>query len=248
MRHLKIILALCFCTALAAGTFAQSRAVGTFKKIIISPYIQVTYVQGDKESVTINSTIVDSNKLHIEVQDGTLRIYLEGAKDVPHNQHENNGNGNTQSYPLYPNHAVIATVTYKTLEVLSVRGEETHLLQSPITTEDFTLRVYGDSKIIFTEVHIGEMNTTMYGESTLDIKSGSVNLQHYTCYGEGKVNATAVTGKESKITAYGEAELNLNVSDRIKIIAFGEAKLRYMGNPAISKGLHIGALDVKKID
>lgn len=244
MRHLKIILAACVFIVLSITASAQSRTVAPFKKIIISPYIQVTYVQGDKEGVTINSSIVDSNKLHIEVQDGTLRVYLEGAKDVPHNQHENNGN----SHPLYPDHAVVATVTYKTLQALSIRGEETHLLQSPVNAEEFTLRIYGESKVIFTEAHIDEMNTTMYGESALDIKSGSVNAQYYTCYGEGKVNTTAITGKESKITAYGEAELDLNVSDHIKIIAFGEAKVRYMGNPSIAKGLHIGALDVKKID
>lgn len=229
-------------------TYAQYGPVDHFKKIIVSPYIQVTFVQGERESVTVNSIIVDSSKLHVEVQDGTLRLYLDGAKDVPHNQHDYSNDGNRHSYPLYPNHSVVATVTYKTLESLSLRGEETQLCQSPLTADEFTLRVYGNSKVIFTEVHFGEMHTTMYGEGTLDMKAGSVNEQYFTCYGEAKINTTAITGRESKLTAYGEAEFSLNVSDRIKITSLGKAKLRYMGNPDIVKGIHIGGIDLQRID
>jgi hypothetical protein len=129
-----------------------------------------------------------------------------------------------------------------------LRGAETYLCESPLSAEQFTLRVYGESTIIFTEVHINEMHTTIYGESSLNIKSGAVNKQYYTCYGEGKVNATAIAGQEARVTAYGEAEFRVNVSDRIKLTAFGEARLRYMGNPAIVKGIHIGGVDLKKLD
>ncbi|HTI89700.1 MAG TPA: DUF2807 domain-containing protein, partial [Puia sp.] len=89
---------------------------------------------------------------------------------------------------------------------------------------------------------------TIYGESSLDIKSGIVNKQYYTCYGEGKINTTAISGRESRLTAYGEAEFRLNVSDRIKITSIGQAKLRYMGNPDIVKGIHIGGVDLQKLD
>jgi hypothetical protein len=39
-----------------------------------------------EESVAINELHVDTTKLHIEVNDNTLRIYLEGAKDFPGNE------------------------------------------------------------------------------------------------------------------------------------------------------------------
>ncbi|HWB28476.1 MAG TPA: DUF2807 domain-containing protein [Chitinophagaceae bacterium] len=248
MQPLKTILAAGMFAAASVTAFGQSEPVDHFSKVIVSPYIQVTFVQGEKESVTINDIMVDSNKLHIEVQDGTLRLYLDGAKDIPHNQHVYNGDGSKRSFPLYHNHTVVATVTYKTLDALSLRGEETHVCQSPLSAGEFTLRVYGESKVIFDEVHIGEMHTTMYGEGSLDIKAGSVDEQYYTCYGEGKINTTAIKSQESKITAFGEAEFRLNVSDRIKITAFGEAKLRYIGNPEIVKGIHLGGLDLAKID
>jgi len=239
MKHLIIILTAGALALMTSSTHAQTFAVNHFHKVTISPYIQVNFVQGDEESVTINNIIVDSNKLHVEVHGGTLRMYLEGAKEIPH----------TKDYhPLYPNHAVTATVVYTKLDVLSLRGSETFLCQSPIAAEKFTLRVYGDSKITFKEVHFHRMHTTLYGRSTLDIEAGAVEEQHYTCYGEGKVNTTAIAGQEARVTAYGESEFAVNVSDRIRITAFGEAKLRYMGTPVIVKGIHIGEMDLKRID
>ena len=241
-------------TILAAGmlfithaTYAQTGPVGHFHKVMISPYIQVTFVQGDEESVTINHIIVDSSKLHVEVLGGTLRLYLDGAKDIPHNHKDYQSDGN-QSHALYPDHAVMATVVYKKLDALSLRGEETYLCQSPLTVHQFTLHVYGESTITFAEVHISKMHTTIYGESSLDIKAGEVDQQYYTCYGEGKINTTGIAGQEARVTAYGEAEFRMNVSDRIKITAFGEAKLRYMGNPAIVKGINIGGVDLQRLD
>src|SRR5258708_3228327 len=71
-----------------------------FHKVIISPYIQATFVEGDKESVTINGIIVDSSKLHVEVKHGTLRLYLDGAKDIPHNH--DYIDDKQHSHPSYP--------------------------------------------------------------------------------------------------------------------------------------------------
>jgi Putative auto-transporter adhesin, head GIN domain len=248
MRKLIAILSTGMLVFSAGVTNAQSGPVARFHKVIISPYIQVTFVEGDRESVTINHTIADSNKLHVEVHGGTLRLYLDGAKDIPHNQQYYSSDGNQQSHHLYPDHAVIATVVYRKLDAVCLRGEETSVFQSPLSADKFTLRVYGESTVIVAEAHIANMHTTIYGESSLVIKAGEVNRQYYTCYGEGKINTTAIAGQAAKVTAFGEAEFRVNVTDRIRIIAFGEAKLRYMGNPTIVKGIHIGEVDLQRLD
>lgn len=245
MKPLITILTAGMLVLMTCPTYAQTIPVDRFHKVIISPYIQVTFVQGDDESVIINNIIVDSSKLHVEVNGGTLRIYLDGAKDIPYNRKDHNS---YDHHHLYPDHAVIATVVYRKLDVLSLRGKETFLCQSPLYAEQFTLNIYGESTVIFNEAHIDQMRATIYGESTLEIRAGAVNQQHYTCYGEGKVNTTAISGEEARVTAYGESEFAMNVSGRIKITAFGEAKLRYMGTPTIVKGIHIGEMDLKRID
>jgi hypothetical protein len=248
MKQLITILGAGMIFFIPRSTYAQSGPVDHFHKVIVSPYIQVTFVQGDEESIAINNILVDSSKLHVEVHGGTLRLYLDGAKDIPRHQQAYDSYGDRVNHDLYPNHAVNVTVVYKKLDALSLRGKETYLCRSPLSADRFTLRVFGESTMIFTEVHISKMHTRIYGESSLDIKAGAVNKQYYICYGEGKINTTAITGQKAWVTAFGETEFRVNVSDRIKITAFGEARLRYMGNPAIVKGIHIGEMDLQKLD
>lgn len=235
-----------FAASLTAG--AQTRVVDHFDKVVISPYIQVVFQQGETESVTVNGLLVDSSKLHVEVHSGTLRMYLEGAKDIPHYKKTDDKDGDGQTTALYPNHAVIATVTFRSLKSLSLRGEETQLCQSPLSAKKFNLRMYGESKVIFTEMHVRLMHAIMYGESSLDIRSGEVDRQHFTCYGDGKFNTTAIAGRAGRITVFGDGEFRMNVSDRIKIMAFGDAKIRYMGHPDIVKGIHFGDMSVARIE
>ena len=112
MRRFKTLLPVLF-PLIAVAASAQTKMTSPFNKIIVSPYIQVTLVQGDQESVTVNDIHVDPDKLHIEVNDKTLRIYLEGAKDFPHNE-KDYSNGYKESHSLYRNTSVVATITYKT--------------------------------------------------------------------------------------------------------------------------------------
>jgi hypothetical protein len=226
---------------------AQTKMVDHFTKVIVSPYIQATFVEGDEESVTIENIKVDENKLHLEVNNQTLRIYLEGAKDFPKYE-KDHSNGYDESHPLYQNTSVAVTVTYKKLTDLSLRGEETQLCKSPIDAVKFTLKIYGESDVTFNELNAGELETTVYGEASLNIKAGSVTEQKYTCYGEGRINSLSIKGNTSRIIAYGDADLMLNVSDRIRITAYGDAKLHYKGNPEIVKGIHFGDMLIDKMD
>src|SRR3954471_7598890 len=101
MKIFRLILSAVFLLFSIAVT-AQTKIVDHFSKVIVSPYIQVTFVQGDEESVTINDIKVDQNKLHIEVSDKTLRIWLEGAKDIPKNE-KDYSDDHEETHPLYHN-------------------------------------------------------------------------------------------------------------------------------------------------
>jgi hypothetical protein len=238
-----------FCVLLlfiVQSTFAQTTTpVNHFDKVIVSPHIEVTFIEGNEESVTIEKSEVDKEKINIEVNDNTLRVYLDGAKEITKNE-KGSDYGNKRA--LYHGTMVTATVTYKTLEALSLRGEETHICKSELKGDKFRLTIYGDSHVFLDAVNLGELRTTIYGESLLEIKSGSIASQKYTSYGESTVNSLAITGSTGRITAYGEADFRMNVSDEIRITAFGEARLAYKGNPVVNKGLNIGELHIDRID
>src|SRR5215211_7086722 len=147
---------------------AQTTAVDHFDKVIISPHIEVTFVEGNEESVTIEKSTVDKEKINIEVNNKTLRVYLDGAKELTKNKkvHED---GYERKQSIYKGTVVTAIVTYKTMNDLSVRGEETQVCKSLLQGDKFRLKIYGESHVILAQVNLGELHTTIYGESILEI-------------------------------------------------------------------------------
>jgi hypothetical protein len=227
-------------------TFGQTIIADHFTKVIVSPHIQAVFIQGDEEKITIEKNLVGDDKLNIKVNNQTLRIYLDDAKELTKNEtvYEN---GHQIKRPVYKGTMVVATVTYKNLDALSVRGEETILGKGVLKGKDLSLTLYGESRVLFDEVHLENLYTTTYGESLLVITSGSIGDQKYVAYGESKINSLGTAGNRVKIRSYGESNFEVNVSDEIKFTAFGNARLKYKGNPSITKGLNIGEVDIERV-
>jgi hypothetical protein len=221
--------------------------VNHFDKVIISPHIHITFVEGNEESVTTEKSTVSKDKIKMEVNNNTLWVYLKGAKELTKNEKVYQ-NGNKVSQPLYSGTVVAATISYKTLNTLSVRGEETIICKSLLKGNLFRLNIYGESQVLLNEVKLGEFRASIYGESSLEIKSGFIRNQKYTVYGNSKVNSLSINNDSTRIIAYGDADLQINASKEIKITSYGDANIEYKGNAIINKGLNIGEVQIKKIE
>lgn len=233
-------------SSVMAQQIEKTYDVENFDKIIISPHIAVNLVEGDDESVRIDETGVSEDKINIEIEGSTLRIYLDGAKMVTKSEKVKDKNHN-MTKSIYNGTKVRATITYKTLNTLSVRGEERIELQSKIDQKEFTMRVYGESQVYLSEVDLDRLKVTIYGESYLEVENGSVDNQRYIAYGESKVNSLGIENASTKITAYGESDFRVNVKDRLKVTCYGETHITYEGSPDVDRGIVIGEATIKKI-
>src|SRR6476620_8250691 len=148
MRHFTLFTAIAILIFATSTGYGQTITTHAFHKVIISPYIEATFIQGDKEQVVINRSDVDPGKLHVESNDGTLRIYLDGAKVIPRDSRESRRNG----YNPYRDHAVTATIYYKRLDALSLRGDEEFTFTNPLSADRFTLKLYGEPSVTFATV------------------------------------------------------------------------------------------------
>lgn len=222
------------------------KAVDPFNKVIISPHIQVSFVEGDKESVTIERNLTEDENLHIEVKGKTLRIYLKDAKLFPM-EDKLSKKGKVVKREHYPTTTVVAVVTYKTLKDASIRGEEKIDFVSPLKGDSFLLTLYGSTDITLNNVELNKLKATLYGESELNIKSGSVLQQKYTSYGISKIDAISVDSKDVRLISYGDGSFKINADKRIKITAYGGPSLKYSGQAEIKKGVNIGDLRIKKV-
>lgn len=221
-------------------------SVESFDKIIVSPHIELNLVEGSEESVKIENAKVSEDKINIEVEGKTLRIYLDGAKMVTKSEKVEQGNGKWKK-SIYNGTKMTATVTYKTLKSLSIRGEEIVKAMSPINQDKLKLAIYGESKVYFNSLTTKQLTVSIYGESYLEIESGSVDRQVYRAYGESEVNTSEMENKSTKITAYGESNFRINVSDRLKVTCYGETTVNYKGDADVDKGIVIGEAEIRKI-
>ncbi len=235
---------------LLCGTtlYAQERTfnVDSFTKVIVSPHIQVTFVEGDVNQVVIESIDLPLDKMNVEVNSNTLRLYLDDAKMVTKSEKVANDNWKGKR-SIYKGTKVIARVTYTKLEELSLRGEETFVCESPLEMDKFRLKIYGESEVYLNKVTLNQLQTTIYGESYLELKEGTIDRQKITAYGETKINTLGVKCKSAKITAYGEGSYRLKVAERLKVTAYGEAVVAYEGDPEVDRGIIIGEAEIRRI-
>lgn len=224
---------------------AQSKkfTVKSFKKVIISPHIEVEFKKGDKELVEI---IENHSDLNIDVKGKTLHLYLNDAK-ITSPTKKVKVNGHTQKVPIYKGTLVKAVITYKNVETFALRGEEDFLFKTPIEQDKLTLNVYGEPKVVIEKVALKKLKTTLYGASKFAIKEGSINEQKYTVYGEARIKVSKIKSKQTKVVAYGAANVKVNTSERLKVTSYGEARVYYKGNPKISKGIIIGDTTIESL-
>lgn len=244
LNHITIIALVLVSQTLAAQS---KKTVESFNKVIISPHIETTFVQGDEESVTVLDSTEPEDKINIEVNGETLRVYLDDAKETTKNETVTK-NGIKMKVPIYKGKVLTIVVTYKNIEILSLRGEQRTLCESLIDTKKFKLNIYGESQVTFNNVNFQELDADIYGESQLTIKKGSIGNQKITAYGEGQINLVDIDNKTSKLKAYGEAKFTVNSSERIKFTAYGEAELYYKGSAEVETGLSIGDSEIHHIN
>jgi len=230
-------------------TEAQNKTyeVSSFDEVIISPHIEVIFEKADTESVVIENIDVSMDKLTVEVKGNTLHIYLEDAKVYTKSEKVKYDDYKGKE-AIYHGTVVSAKVYFTDLEEISLRGEETHKVKSALKGEELTLKIYGEAEVYLSEIEVEKFYTTMYGESYLEVKEGIAKRQRIISYGEGEINTIGVKNTSAKVTAYGEGKVKLNVSDELKITAYGDASIHYKGSPMVNRGLVLGEAKIHQIN
>ena len=230
-------------------TVAQSKTfdVDSFDEVIISPHIEVVFEKADKQSVLIENIDVEWDKLNVEVKGNTLHIYLDDAKVYTKSQKVKYDDYKGK-HAIYDGTLVSAKIYYRDLELVSLRGDETHRLESPLTGDEFKILMYGEPDVYVNSIELDEFYATVYGEAYLEVKEGHSSRQKIVTYGEGEINTLGVSNESAKVTAYGESRIRLAVSDDLKVTAYGEASVSYKGSPVVNKGIVIGEATIRQIN
>ncbi len=215
-----------------------------FRKVIVSPRVNLILEQGDHEGIRLVYNNVTADKINIQVSHHTLRVYLDDAKVTERNEYVNAHS----RHGIYHNVTITAYVTYKELEHLEIRGNQELTCTSPLRAEKFVLKAYGENEITLASVKAEYMKTSLYGENKLRIKGGKAEYQKYKLFGENKIDTQELKSYSTTANIFGESNLKLNTQDQLKVNAFGESQVSYQGDASVNRGLIFGHAEINKLN
>ncbi len=233
---------------LSVAAFAQDqpkeRLLDPFQKIVVSPKIKLVLKKGETESIRITAANIDASQMNIEVKGSKLHIYLDDARYIEKSLKVWE-DGYSRKRSQYHHASVTAYVTYRSLKGVEIRGEERLVCNEVLEARKFKLKAYGTTEIELAEVKTEKFKAVMYGENSLRIDAGVTGHQKYTLYGENRIETSGVSSKTAATTVYGEGTVAMQVSDEVRLNAFGEPMIMVEGPAHLSKGLVFGRVGIR---
>ena len=220
------------------------KSVKSFRKITISPLVNLILKKGDRESVRIVYNDIPKNKVNVIVSGNKLKIYLDDARMVERRVRVFK-KGNTHKEGIYHGSSITAYVTFKELKSVEIRGEQELRCDDLIKISKFKLKAYGETEIRLASLDTRKFRVSLYGNNDVRIKSGSADDQVYRLFGENKINTIGLRSATATTRIYGEGKVSINASDEVRINAFGEPIISIEGTSIISKGIILGRADIR---
>jgi hypothetical protein len=206
----------------------ETRSVKNFHSIANSGAVEVFVKMGDEESLSIEGSDEDVERIETVVQNGILKIRTK--RDF------NNWNVALNSVKIY--------VTAVKLDGLLQSGSGSIDLEGKMTSASADIQLSGSGKIIAAmDTQSAKVSLSGSGNIALAGKVGELNI---TMAGSGDVNADKLQAENSKIKIAGNGVAYVNVSENIDAKMIGPGAVKYMGSPTITTS-NLGAGSVSKM-
>ncbi|MCU0451474.1 MAG: DUF2807 domain-containing protein [Bernardetiaceae bacterium] len=220
----------------AGASKTVEKGLRPFDRLIVSQFVDVELQPGDTEAVRVTYEGVPAGEVRVEQRGRTLHVYLEHARLWTRNRRSLGGSAERR----YRGARVKAYVTFKTLRHLELRGRQRVNLPQPLEAKRFKLRLFGETDVRMAGLQTDYLKVKLFGRNELAIADGRADFQKYKLYGENYVRAKGLAAGRVKTTAFGENNLELNVAQRLSVLALGESEVYYRGGPKVRRRLLLG--------
>jgi Protein of unknown function (DUF2807). len=188
--------------------FAQkstvTRSLPSFDKIGVSGgFDKILLKEGDSESVKLELSGIDPDKIETEVKDGTLKI---GTKKGLHSRYK-----------------ATVTVTYRNLKGVANSGSTDVEALGTISGESFSLASSGSGDFKG-EFDVRKLHIAISGSSDMQL-FGKASEQDIAISGSGDVDASKLKGSSAKVAISGSGDVRLNVDGKVKTAVSGSGRV-----------------------
>lgn len=205
---MKNLLFSCIALLLALHVSAQktttTRTLSSFKHIAISGgFDKVLLKEGTEESITLELSGIDADKIKTEVKGNTLEI------------------GVTKGW--HGDFKATLTVVYRSIDEISNSGSSDIEALTSIKGEAFKYRSSGSGDFKGT-FEVKKLSINISGSGDVQA-SGSADRQEYAISGSGDVKADKLKGKSADVAISGSGDVVLNVDGPVKTAVSGSGSV-----------------------
>jgi len=197
---------------------AEKRSVKGFHAIRISGGIDLYLTQGKDEAVAVSAASVSiRNKIRTEVEDGTLKIFMDND-----GEHWGSGHVNMKAY-----------VSFSTLDALSASGGSDVYVEEALKLEKLKIVLSGGSDMKG-KVSIGELSITQSGGSDITL-TGNASHLIVTASGGSDLHGYDLATETCNVSATGGSDVHILVNKELTATASGGSDVYYKGAASVKQ-------------
>ncbi len=230
-RSILTLVWLIACSVVSFAAYAQNsetRNLKSFNEVHIGGAFEVVLAKGDNESVKIESSTLDLDKIETEVEGNSLKVRLQKGT------YRNTGN-------------ITMYITFKELKAIHSSGSSSVVCNSPIQADEFQLHTSGSGNVKLASLTANALDIHNSGSSNVDL-AGSAKRQNINISGSSKINAFDLKCEESKVSISGSGDVNISVSQNLEARVSGSGDIRYKGDPNIRDVRVSGSGNIRKVN
>jgi hypothetical protein len=208
----RITTTLIIIVALATVVFAQqteTRKLDNFSAISVGEAIELILVPGNKNEAKITADNIDLDEIETKVFGSRLKIELAGNR--------------------YKNIDVEITLTYKSLEELSVSSAANVTTKGAIRAEEFEVSV-SSAGFAGLEVEAKEIDVEVSSSGELELEGRTVS-QRVGVSSAGEYKGYDLACEDTYVRASSAGSARVSASKKIDAKASSAGSVKYKGNP-----------------
>jgi hypothetical protein len=222
--------------SLANSQTTENRKLSAFEKVDISGSLDAVLVNGNDESVKIESSSMPIANIITEVKGNALYVYIDNKNKNYHNSRvkvfitcknlvsiHKSGSGNLSGGAFF-----------KAADFdLDMSGSGNIILDGSIQGKDIRFNKSGSGNIKVGSIEADNVTIVVSGSGNTDIPKGTTKKQTIRLSGSGNIKMADLDSEESKASISGSGDIEIRASKTLDGKIAGSGNILYHGNAQV---------------
>lgn len=224
-----LILAACTATAAAAASsddadsevVAEQHALPPFRQVVVGGYADVTLVQGDSETLTVEAARSQLRRFKVSVRDGTLTI------------HTNQSRQGWSSFFGLDAKAARVTIAFRALDRIGADGA-VKIRAERMSVDRLAVSLSGATSLKIADLNAKALAVDGSGAIKMEV-AGRTVAQTIEISGAGDYRAEDLASDTAKVAVSGAGKVVVRVAKTLDVDLSGAANVDYIGDPKVTR-------------